>query len=32
MLRGDAIAFHPDGRSLVIGLGGAGFYVADIEP
>jgi hypothetical protein len=31
MLRGDAIAFHPDGRTLVVGLGGAGFYIADLE-
>lgn len=32
MLRGDAIAFHPDGKSLVVGLGGAGFYVTYFEP
>ncbi len=31
MLRGDAIAFSPDGKQLVVGLTGAGFYVADIQ-
>lgn len=30
MLRGSAIAFHPSGKSLTVGLGGAGFYTADI--
>lgn len=29
MLRGSAIAFHPSGESLTVGLGGAGFYTAD---
>ncbi|RMF62358.1 MAG: hypothetical protein D6742_20400 [Cyanobacteria bacterium J069] len=29
MLRGDVIAFHPNGHSLVVGLGGAGFYTAN---
>lgn len=32
MLRGDAIAFHPDGNKLVVGLRGAGFYITDFEP
>lgn len=27
MLRGDVIAFHPNGRNLIVGLGGAGFYI-----
>ena len=31
ILRGDEIAFHPDGQSLIVGLGGAGFYVADFN-
>jgi photosystem II stability/assembly factor-like uncharacterized protein len=31
MLRGNTIAFHPNGKSLVVGLGGAGFYTADFE-
>lgn len=30
MLRGEAIAFHPNGQSLVVGLGGAGFYTANL--
>ena len=32
MLRGAAIAFSPDGSKLVVGLGGAGFYVTDLDP
>ncbi len=31
MLRGDVIAFHPDGQRLIVGLGGAGFYIADLN-
>lgn len=31
MLRGDAIAFHPNGEQLVVGLNGAGFYTTAIE-
>lgn len=31
MLRGNKIAFYPDGHKLVVGLGGAGFYVTDFE-
>ena len=31
MLRGDAIAFHPNGNQLVVGLNGAGFYTADFS-
>ncbi len=31
MLRGEAIAFHPNGQSLAVGLGGAGFYTTNLD-
>lgn len=31
MLRGNTIAFHPQGNQLVVGLGGAGFYTTDFD-
>ncbi|PSN20732.1 hypothetical protein C7271_00640 [filamentous cyanobacterium CCP5] len=31
MLRGSTITFRPNGRSIVVGLGGSGFYTASLE-